>query len=462
MFAGGLLRAAAAAVRRRLGAYGNRRASRPAPLSRTIPCLLALCSMLSACVTPVVEKPTPGAVKRAGYAKLWPQSEPQYLLVVKCRPSDRPTIPAGLDSTVDQFLGTWGGGYGNVPDYFFDVSYGKAWVGMRPLTRAVGWYAAPYDYNGDVALGHDRAAHVAKCMDAIPRDQRPELEGVSAIVGIDSVIIDGGACGTGPVTLHFWDADHALGCAWFNQDALYTAFATQEIAHALGMGHSWTQVYDSAAQSNILHDDGQCGGQVGEYCDRWDEMSALNTYYFYDKNWPCTPDAKICPAQSGPGLSAPTLLNRGWIPDSRIAHWPAGQNDVGERVYTLRALSHADGRDPLVVQIDAGLLKYTVEYRAPDGWDDGFKSNTSTPGNVRSAGGVVLIHRPDVHVSGGALITNVQNNGGLLPGDLIELPTLSFAGLGVVRRTVYVRVGKFDPASNSAKIAVGLTPPNTP
>jgi hypothetical protein len=364
-----------------------------------------------------------------------------------------------LDDTIDRFLGTWGSGYGNIPDYFYDVSYGKALVGMRALSRSIGWFTASYDFAGDVSLGNQRNVRVEKCMDAIPQDQRPDLDGISGIVGIDNVVVDGGACGVGPVELHFWGADHWLGCVWFDPDSLFTDFASQEIGHAIGMDHSWAQLYDGSSLNDLGF---KCAefGRPGEYCDPWDEMSAMVAYWFEDKNWPCSLDAKICPAQGGPGLSAPSLLNKGWIPNSKIANWPINPSNLGEQVFTLQALSHPEGPNPLIAKITAGLLTYTVEFRVGDGWDTGFKTNTSVPTTAKTTGGVVLVHLANVHSPGGALIWRAENIGGHFPGDLIEVPTFSFIGLGFERGTLYIRVGKFDQVSKSAKIAIGLSPPN--
>jgi hypothetical protein len=71
----------------------------------------------------------PGAgVKRASYPSLASSTKTYRWLVIKCQLSDAPSIPAGLDRNIEQFFGIAGTGYGNIVDYFHDVSYNHASV----------------------------------------------------------------------------------------------------------------------------------------------------------------------------------------------------------------------------------------------------------------------------------------------------------------------------------------------
>ncbi len=129
------------------------------------------------------------------------------------------------------------------------------------------------------------------------------------------------------------------------------------MGHGLGMPHSFDNTRDS------------CGGSPGEYCDKWDIMSALNVYTFKETNY-VTP--RLRHNTAGTGLDVPNLLQMGWIPDSRIATYTIGAPDTN---FTLNALSHPLGTAPLTVKIPDFPFLFTVEYRQKDGWDAGIPAN---------------------------------------------------------------------------------------
>jgi hypothetical protein len=62
-------------------------------------------------------------VRWTNYPELWSSPKTYDWLVVKCQFNDVSSIPAGLDTDISQFLGLTGAGYGNIVDYFHDVSY---------------------------------------------------------------------------------------------------------------------------------------------------------------------------------------------------------------------------------------------------------------------------------------------------------------------------------------------------
>jgi hypothetical protein len=99
--------------------------------------VLLLAGMLAACAGTA-----PGVgVRKPSYPSLTQATRTYNWLVVKCQLSDAPTIPAGLDTKIQQFFGLSGMGYGNLPDYFHDVSYNHASV-LSDTT--VGWVTAPF------------------------------------------------------------------------------------------------------------------------------------------------------------------------------------------------------------------------------------------------------------------------------------------------------------------------------
>ena len=132
--------------------------------------LLMVCSILGACA------PGPGAgIRRQSYPALSQTQRTYNWLVVKCQVSDVPTIPAGLDTNIQQFMGVAGMSYGNIPDYFHDVSYNRASVLSDTF---IGWVQAPFT-KANLASGPlapavpGRTLRVQACLDAIPADQAP-------------------------------------------------------------------------------------------------------------------------------------------------------------------------------------------------------------------------------------------------------------------------------------------------
>ena len=320
----------------------------------------------------------PGAgIRRPSYPALTQSTRTYNWLVLKCQLSDAPDIPTGLDTKIQQFFGITGAGYGNIIDYFHDVSYNHASV---VSDTTIGWIKAPFNKaslqsGGSLAPSSARAQRVSLCLNAVPATQLPDLSQFYGVVVMTNVVQDGGACGTGQIPTLVNNKTFQLACVWFDPKSLYTAFAAQEIAHGLGLVHSF--------------DDSQndCDGSPGEYCDPWDIMSALGTYYFTDPNWPYPTQ----PGYAGPGLSAPGLILMNWLPANNLQFYPVEQG--GEQTYTIHALSHPRAGVPMVVIINipslGGVSQFaTVEYRQSDGWDAGFPK---APGATN--GGVVLVHR---------------------------------------------------------------------
>ena len=381
----------------------------------------------------------PGAgIKWTSYPALTQNTKSYRWLVVKCQISDVPAIPGGLDTNIQQFFGIQGAGYGNIVDYFHDVSYNHASV-ISDTVR--GWVKAPFNTadltfpNGKFAPSvPGRQQRVQACLSALPADQVSDLDDFYGVIVVNNATQDGGACYVGQQALTVNNQSHNLACVWFDPNSLKTEFAAHEIAHGLGMTHSF--------------DDSQrpCGGNPGEYCDPWDIMSAQRTYQFLDRNWITFGG----PSGGGPGLNAPGLLNMGWIPSANQREFQFEGDD--EQTFKLRALSHPRGTDPLVVLLKLGTDTpfddvYTVEYRQGDGWDRGFVTDVNnSPAAVQASGGTVLVHqwRP----VGGPTSTLINGSfaGALQPCNTLVLHN----------GARYITVDSFDIADGSATVKIGF------
>ena len=391
----------------------------------------------TACLVVACTKKGPGAgIRWTSYPSLASTTKSYPWLVVKCQLSDVPTIPAGLDTNIEQFFGISGAGYGNIVDYFHDVSYNHASVISDTF---VGWIRAPFS-KGDLKGPNGRLSssvpgrqqRVQECLAAIPADQLPDFDAFYGVVVVNNAVQDGGACYVGQQSLTVNNKSHNLACVWFDPNSLKTEFAAHEIGHGLGLTHS----YDDSGRS--------CGGSPGEYCDPWDIMSAQGTYQFIDSNWITAGS----PSGGGPGLDAPGLLNMAWIPAANRREF---QFEGDEQIFKIRALSRPRGADPLVVTVNIGGPGpfdgiYTVEYRQGDGWDRGFVTDGSSPSAVRSSGGTVLVHQ--YRPVGGPVSTLVN---GAFVGALQPCNTLV---LGNGAR--HVRVESFDTADGSATVSIGF------
>jgi hypothetical protein len=196
--------------------------------------VVALVCVLAGCVV----SPPGAGIKRASYPALTQSTKTYNWLVLKCRLSDAPNIPAGLDTSIQQFFGISGTGFGNAVDYFHDVSYNAASV-ISDTT--VGWVTAPFNTanlnSGVLSPPGMRAQRVAQCLNAIPADQRPDLDQFYGVIVVTNVVRDGGACNVGPLSTVVANKTYQLACVWFDPRSLFTAFAAHEIGHGLGLTH---------------------------------------------------------------------------------------------------------------------------------------------------------------------------------------------------------------------------------
>lgn len=391
--------------------------------------LLLTCCMFSGCAGP-------GAGLRwTSYPALGPTTSSYNWLVVKCQLSDVPAIPAGLDLNIQQFVGIGGANYGNIVDYFHDVSYNRASV---LSTTFVDWVKAPISTanlaNGPLASAvPGRQNRVVTCLNAIPNDQAPDLDNFYGVVVVNNAVQDGGACYVGQKNLVIKGKTHKLACLWFDPNSLKTEFAAHEYAHGLGMTHSFNDIGSA------------CGGAPGEYCDPWDIMSAQGTYQFVDRNFLTAGG----PSGGGPGVNAANLIDRAWLPSDNQRRFQF-EGDA-EQIFTIRALSRPRPGAAMAVIVETGDPRpfegiFSVEYRQGEGWDRGFATDLNTPTKVRESGGVVLVHQ--YRPVGGPTSTLVTGpfGGAMQPCDTLVL------GNGAR----YVTVKDFNTAEGTATVAIGF------
>jgi hypothetical protein len=382
------------------------------------------------------ESGAPGAgVRHASYPALTQDTRTYNWLVVKCRLSDAPNIPAGLDTSIQKFFGISGTGYGNLVDYFHDVSYNHASV-ISDTT--VGWVTAPFNttslVSGALSSSGARTQRVSQCLNAIAADQLPDLDQFYGVVVVTNVVRDGGSClPIGPMSMTVGNKTFKLACVWFDPFSLFTDFAAHELGHGLTLTHSY--------------DDSQslCGGKIGEYCDPWDLMSAMNVFGFNDRNWDVPGQAGF----EGPGLSAPGLIRMGWLPSANIRHF---QVEAGEQTFKLHALSHPRAGEPMAVIVPIASQQgasgfVTVEYRQSDGWDRGF---SGAGPDVAKSGGAVLVHRANTSTIE-PLSTLIQTPA---RGAITPCRKLVFSGDGGL--VFHVTAESFDLADGSAIVSMGF------
>lgn len=262
--------------------------------------------------------------------------------VILCKFTDSNTEPFPKQYYVDLYSAGGGGSPWNLVRYFDAWSHGAI-----DLTgsKVFGWYPLDKslaDYN---ALGQGARKELLKWARAAAAAAGEDLSGFFSVVAVTNVGTDIGGGPSGVV---------CQGPENPNQRSL-----AHEMGHTYGMSHS------------------RKDGSDDDYMDKWDIMSAANTYSEVDPKFMFI----------GPGINAWNMRGRGWLDESRV--WQAPSSGFDQTV-TLRPLGSRELPGWLAAEIPGGLL---VEFRMEAGWDAAIPQS------------VVLIHRFQ------------GNNSYLMPGD---------------------------------------------
>jgi hypothetical protein len=190
-----------------------------------------------------------------------------------------------------------------------------------------------------------------------------------------------------------------------------TSVFGHEMAHAYGLDHS------------------RLDGTVADYTDRWDMMSALNTWQGVDPNY----------GTRGPGINAANMRALEWLNPARV--WRPASASSFSSVIQLRPLFRRDL--PGLLTADLAVPDhdgFTVEYRKRSDWDSGIPRST------------VMVHR---YLAGHSyLMSSGSGRIDLQKGNRFD----SYSGNLPYVANVAVEVLNIDDAGDVATVRVSRTP----
>jgi hypothetical protein len=262
-------------------------------------------------------------------------------LVIMCRYDETPDTATADANTRKLFLAS-SSGTDNLFDYYAEMTYGHLDLSG---TQVIGWYSMGSITNATIdptKVGRNPiySACVAAAQAANPNLSLGSYEGVVTVINADNV--DDGWGGTGVNV---------------GRDHLDTNFVAHEVGHSYGLNHT----QDLALSS--------CGGAAGDYCDRWDEMSAQRNY---SHALPVMPDGDGTPGANGfvaaQRMLLATNLGMDLFAPSDVYVAPASATTT----VSLTAVNRIDMAGTRVVKIPVDASRYyTVEVVRKSGWDIG-------------------------------------------------------------------------------------------
>src|SRR5262249_35817910 len=169
-------------------------------------------------------------------------------------------------------------------------------------TTVYGWYTVPRSAAEERMRGRDQK--IEDCMAASGLD----LSGFYDVMAIYNTQMD---LGSWTVTMAGQSVMGNIADNLSPPDGI-----AHEMGHGLTLDHSLDDTQNTCAT----------WGGPGEYCDRFDIMSAMMVNSFHSTRGPngCPPaDQFTDPCRYGPGLNAWGRYVLGWMPGPRIALWNA-------------------------------------------------------------------------------------------------------------------------------------------
>ena len=278
--------------------------------------------------------------------------------ILLCKFNDSNAEPFAR-SAYERLFTTAGSGSNNMIDYFRDVSHGL--LDLRG-TQIFGWYTLGYsssEYTRRTTIDRNagRRQLVTSARQAA-QNAGVNLDNFYGVVVCMNVVADlfGG-----------------LGYAVCDVNSMNQSMLGQEMGHGYGLDHSLAD------------------GSWEEYQDRWDIMSAMNS-------WSATHNEFT---NIGPLLNAWNMRGRGWLDETRV--WRGDLTGLDARL-ELRPLARHDLPGWLAAELPGG---YLVEFRTPVDWDQAIP---------RAA---ILVHRFVRNYS--ILMKSVSDSWDIVQGDAFQM-----------------------------------------
>jgi M6 family metalloprotease-like protein len=272
-------------------------------------------------------------------------------LVLLCKYNDVPDEPQA-PVFFQQLFTSVGKGTDNLYDYFAAQSHSR--LSLDGTVVASKWYTmgrplsdvtTTYPGADDTSI---RYARIRACLDAAQNDfHYPDFVGIAAMFNAQG---EAGNVGLNQNELSYNGVDQQYGLIGQDPGSWNVTFLSHEMLHGYGLQHS----FDTA--------NNQCGGGLGEYCDRLDIMSAMNVDSFNGIYF-----GMVGFDDAGPSLNAVYAHTLGWVADAEIESW----NGSIEQTFTISALDLANTQkiNPVLVEAPVGGAFYSIEYHRAIAWD---------------------------------------------------------------------------------------------